>query len=551
MARKKSVQKSTQKKAQKKAQKKDQPTKKRAAKGATFFGLPLTTWVSSTRIQPEVQVDAPSVGLVYVFGHRDEGILRSELAEALLPWQIEHLLKSEADAQTFAGVTGPVFVLRAPLAADRRHGEAHGGRLEKSSFARTRDQVGSLVMALSSWKLETLALSFVGTGAEDEKAALLGLEIGSYFFAENRENPRRPRRQLPSLVLRQTLLKTEDIVFAAELGLAINLARHLTNLPGGDLNPRTYSEALAKLFKSSKTLKVTTWEGKKLSDENMNLMRAVGAGAKEGPRLVHLRYRPPGSRGRPPLAVVGKGVTFDSGGLDIKPSSGMRWMKKDMGGSAAAAGVALWAERSGLRQPLDIYLALAENAIDANSFHPGDIVTARNGLSIEIHNTDAEGRLVLADALDVAVTAKGTDAPLAVIDLATLTGAIKIALGADIAGLFSDSDGLSDLIEESATATGELVWRMPLHQGYKGLLKSNFADFANASDGFAGAITAALFLQQFTGKIPWAHLDIYSWRDGAGGAWSESGGSGQGVQLLARLFDRFAGEDISLTGQDE
>ncbi|RYZ76212.1 MAG: leucyl aminopeptidase family protein, partial [Proteobacteria bacterium] len=323
--------------------------------------------------------------------------------------------------------------------------------------------------------------------------------------------------------------------------LSINIARHLVNTPAGDLNPRTYAECVEAMFSSSSTVTVEVLEGQRLIDENMNLLMAVGNAATEGPRLVHIKYRPKTSGAAiRPIALVGKGVTFDTGGLDIKPSSAMRWMKKDMGGSAACAAIAKWAELSNLAQPLDIYLALAENAIGKASFRPGDVITARSGITVEIHNTDAEGRLVLADALDYAVKQTGPDAPAAVINLATLTGAIKVGLGGDIAGLFSNSDALANALSGAGLSRGELSWRMPLFQPYKALLRSTFADYANASDGFAGAITAALFLELFVGQTAWAHLDIYAWKDSAGGAYAEAGGNGQSVQMLAEFLTQMS-----------
>ncbi len=528
---------------------------KRVSSSGDLFGLSLTSWVGSAKILRTGGKTAAD-GRVFFFGRRDKKELTAALRGALLPWQLQNVLKSESEILSFAGRTGPVFILRPPSTQGLGGPMAHQGRLEKGAPARARDQVGSLVSNFTAWKLRTVVVSFISTTFQEESAALTGLEMGSYFFAENCNNERRPRRRLPKIVLIKTQLKPGEIQKAGDLGVAVNLARHLTNLPGNELNPRTYAEAIQSLFTSMSGVSVEVWSGEKLQQENMNLLAAVGRGAQEGPRLVHIRYRPIFSStskneqsskpaqtaSRRPIALVGKGITFDSGGLDIKPSAGMRLMKKDMGGSAAAIGAAYCLARTRTNQPIDVYLSLAENAISSASFRPGDIIAARNGLMVEIHNTDAEGRLVMADALDVAAKQKGKDAPSAIIDVATLTGAIKIALGAEIAGLFSNNDELSARVETAASATGELVWRMPLHLPYRQLLKSSSADFVNSSDGFAGAITAALFLQQFTGQVPWAHLDIYAWRDSAAGACSEAGGSGQSVQLLAHLLSTFENE---------
>jgi leucyl aminopeptidase len=282
---------------------------------------------------------------------------------------------------------------------------------------------------------------------------------------------------------------------------------------------------------------VTVWDDKKLASEKMGLHLSVGMGATHGPRMVHMKYRPTKKSGLKPIAFVGKGITFDTGGLDIKPSSAMRLMKKDMGGAASVIALALWASESQYPGPLDFYLALAENAVDANAFRPGDIVTARNGMKVEIDNTDAEGRLVLADVLDVACKQKGSDDPEFVIDVATLTGAIKVGLGAEIAGLFANDDDLAIELTKAGQRAGDLNWRMPLFDKYWGDLSSPFADCKNSGGGFGGAITAALFLQKFVGGKKWAHLDVYAWADRPSGAIGGSGGSGQPVQCLIEFLE--------------
>jgi leucyl aminopeptidase len=215
----------------------------------------------------------------------------------------------------------------------------------------------------------------------------------------------------------------------------------------------------------------------------------------------------------------------------------MRLMKKDMGGAASIVGLATWVAEMKYPGPCDFYLALAENAVDANSFRPSDVCVARNGMSVEIDNTDAEGRLVLADALDVAVTQKGVDEPEVVIDVATLTGAIKVGLGVDIAGLFSNDDELAESLTTAGQRAGDLNWRMPLFDKYWGEMSSPFADCKNSGGSFGGAITAALFLQKFVRGKKWAHLDVYAWADKAQGALGAQGGSGQPVQALIEYLE--------------
>jgi len=314
----------------------------------------------------------------------------------------------------------------------------------------------------------------------------------------------------------------------------VNMARHLVNLPPNELNPKTFAEIASKC--ASTHLKVAVWDSKKLQQEGMGLHASVGQGSENGPCMVHLKYRPSKKSKLKPIAFVGKGITFDTGGLDIKPSSGMRLMKKDMGGAASVLAMAAWAAEDHYPGPLDFYLALAENSVDGKSFRPSDVVTARNGMKVEIDNTDAEGRLVLADVLDVACKQKGADEAEYVIDIATLTGAIKVGLGAEIAGLFSNDDELAAALTQAGQRAGDLNWRMPLYEKYWGEMSSPFADFKNSGGGFGGAITAALFLQRFVSGKKWAHLDIYAWTDKAQGPLLSSGANGQPVQCLIEFL---------------
>jgi leucyl aminopeptidase len=227
-------------------------------------------------------------------------------------------------------------------------------------------------------------------------------------------------------------------------------------------------------------------------------------------------------------------VSFDTGGLDLKPSSGMALMKKDMGGAAVVLGAFQAIAQLGLPVHLVAVLGLVENAVGSRSYRPGDILRTKAGLTVEVTNTDAEGRIVLADAFALARTFR----PRYMVDFATLTGACRVALGKDLMGLFCDDAALRDAIAASGAATGDEVWPLPLWSGYKKKLESPVADLINApSDGFAGAITAALFLKEFAGDVAWAHLDCYAWSDGEHPLFPK-GGSGIGVRLLADLIPR-------------
>ena len=255
------------------------------------------------------------------------------------------------------------------------------------------------------------------------------------------------------------------------------------------------------------------------------------------PCLIHIRYRN-GSNSGKPLALVGKGITFDTGGLDLKPAAFMRIMKKDMGGSAALVGLAAWLERSGFERPVDIWLAVAENAVGDKAFRPGDVITARNGKTVEIDNTDAEGRLVLADALTVAISEDDENRPAAVVDVATLTGAARVALGLQVGALFASDKGLSDALYQAGIESGDPLWPLPLVRAYGNELQSQVAQLVNSSaNRFGGAVTAAMFLAEFTEDIPWAHIDVNAWTNETLGAVKGPGANGQMVQCLIKFLE--------------
>jgi leucyl aminopeptidase len=301
-------------------------------------------------------------------------------------------------------------------------------------------------------------------------------------------------------------------------------------LPPAECYPEVVVQYVQKYFKGIESVKVSVMTLKQIQDEKMGLLNAVGKGSEHEPRFIEIHYIPKAKSQVKRVALVGKGITFDTGGLDIKPSSGMRLMKKDMAGAAAVIGSMYYIAQSRLPVSVSAYIPLAENAVDAKSMRPSDVYRARSGLTVEIHNTDAEGRLILADALNYAVTQKNK--PDFIIDIATLTGAIKTTLGLEIAGLFSNQDDLADQLLRAAQNSGDLIWRIPLYSRYSAQFSTPFADLVNAVDGWAGPITAALFLERFIEGIPWAHLDIYGWTDKVAGAQSHAGGNGQGVGLL-------------------
>jgi leucyl aminopeptidase len=464
----------------------------------------------------------------------------------LSAWDWEEVLAKPNQAHRFSGQNGPLWLVK--IATNLSQGKmSHQGFLASSNYSKGRDLGGVLSAFLVEENAGRLTVDFVDGDKEMVLGLMVGLELGAYRFQRIMKRDWPPKTQV-QVTLRGVEIPEELLTRARTLATATNLSRHLVNLPPNWLHPQSYADAIKSIFASVNSMEVDIWDEKRLNEAGMGLLTAVGAGAASAPCLVHLRYRPERSTNQSgrPLAFVGKGITFDSGGLDIKPSSAMRLMKKDMGGSASLVGLAWWVAISQIGLPCDFYLALAENAVSSLAFRPGDIIQGRNGQKIEIHNTDAEGRLVLADALDLAVNPVHGETPQAVIDVATLTGAIKAALGADVAGMFSNDDTLAAGIWRSSQLAGDLVWRMPLYQPYRSQLNSSVAERTNAADGFGGAITAALFLESFIGKIPWAHFDIYAWKDKPDGVLMEAGGSGQIVQCLAHWLETVNLGEISL-----
>jgi len=312
------------------------------------------------------------------------------------------------------------------------------------------------------------------------------------------------------------------------------LTRDLINTPTENMGPADLQDAAEKLAESYSG-QCGTIVGDDLLDENFPAIHAVGRAAATGrePRLIDLRW---GDEKHPKITLVGKGVCFDTGGLDMKPSAGMRLMKKDMGGAAHVLGLARMIMGHGIKVRLRVLVPAVENAIAGNAYRPGDVLATRKGLSVEIGNTDAEGRLVLCDALALASEEK----PDLILDFATLTGAARTALGPDLPATFTNSDTLWKLLETSAEDVTDPLWRMPLWAPYDSTLDSQIADLNNiANTGLGGAITAALYLQRFVGeKIQWAHLDVFGWAltSQPGRA---KGGAAQGLRASFSAIEKF------------
>lgn len=357
--------------------------------------------------------------------------------------------------------------------------------------------------------------------------AALGWALAHYRFRRYRKND--GKREPTRLILPGAV----DAADVTRILSAITMLRDLVNVPAGDLGPAELAAAAADLARDHDA-EFREIVGPDLLSERFPLIHAVGRAAGDGPRaprLVELRW---GAAGRPLVTLVGKGVCFDTGGLDLKPSSSMRLMKKDMGGAAHALALARLVMEAELPVRLRVLVPAVENAIGGDAFRPGDILQSRAGLTVEIDNTDAEGRLILADALTLA----DEEEPDLLIDFATLTGAARVALGTDIPPFFTDDEDLAAAISACARREADPLWRLPLWTPYMDDLRSDVADTANcSSSGFAGCITAALFLKKFVKRTAnWVHLDVYAWNRSARPG-RPKGGEAQGLRAIYRMLE--------------
>jgi len=357
----------------------------------------------------------------------------------------------------------------------------------------------------------------------------LAFALGHYRFDRYRKQPHEAGARLvaPAGV---------DLEELRAVSHACNLARDMVNTPANDMGPRQM-ETIAREVAEQFGANISVITGDALLDENYPAVHAVGRAAvpERAPRMIEISW---GEAGRPLLALVGKGVVFDTGGLDIKPSASMRQMKKDMGGAAHALALGRMVMAAKLPVRLVVLLPVVENAIAGDAMRPGDVLASRKGLSIEVGNTDAEGRLILADALARAAELE----PDLTIDLATLTGAARAALGPELPPFYTDDDALAGAIEAAAKAASDPVWRMPLWAGYEAAIESDVADLRNDPDAWAqaGSVTAALFLRRFAPKGSWAHFDIFAWNPRSRPGWP-AGAEAQAIRgLYGMLKQRYA-----------
>ena len=438
-------------------------------------------------------------------------------------------IRALVDRKEFTGRSYETAPLLVPVGRAGQAMLVGQGRKEKFDAGEAFRAAGAVAKALAAKPRRRVALFLDHGGlADTNEAGVCGAIVG----CQGQDLRRAERNRHPF----ETLLWSGGTDLAIEngqiLGEAVNLTRRLVNGPADEIYPETFAAHAAGVAEQCQ-LEIKVWDEKQLVEERCGALVAVGKGSSRPPRLLIMRYSG-ADRHAPPLAIVGKGVTFDSGGLSIKPSDGMLTMKCDMAGAATMVG-AMQAIAQ-LRLPCNVVglAGLVENMTGPAAMKLGDVLTARNGRTIEVHNTDAEGRLVLADVLSVAVD-MGVHR---IVDLATLTGACVVALGTEVAGAMTNDQPWCDTVLAAARAAGEPMWQLPMYpEIYDEQIKSEVADIKNVGEGrWGGAITAAKFLEQFVGKTPWTHLDIAgpAFRDKPK-PWCDAGASGQFVRTLVEL----------------
>jgi leucyl aminopeptidase len=479
----------------------------------------------SATTQPTGTTDADTVALGLFDGGEIGADAPGEVAELLSSGEARGSLKSLA----LAHAGGKRWLLV--------------GLGKREDFTPERARVAAAVARERTRELSatTLCWELPPDGGPQIAAALVeGTMLADYRFERHKSAPPAEQDAKPKSLKRLIVSAPTDlqstVAEAALVTEAVNAARDLQNRPGNDLTPTALAEYAKGLSTEIEALSVEVDGREGIGARGMGAFAAVAQGSDEEPALITLRYEGPGATG-PTLGFVGKAVTFDSGGISLKPGAKMAEMKFDMSGGAAVIEAVAAIARLGLPVKLIAVVGATENLPSARAVKPGDIVTAANGKTIEVNNTDAEGRLVLADCLCHAV-AEGAER---IVDLATLTGAVIVALGSTYAGLMGNEQQFAGQVSGAGERTGEIVWRLPLHEEYDELIKGTYGDLDNAPEARkAGTIVGAAFLSHFVGDVPWVHLDIAGSAWDLGRAYTGKGASGYGVRLLVELARSFS-----------
>jgi len=474
----------------------------------------------SATTQPPSAADADTVAI---------GVFEDQELDADVPAELSELLTSGEAARSFKSLA---------LAHSGGTRWLSVGLGPRADFTSERARVAAAVARERLRELSTRALCWrapAGGDADLIAALVEGTILADYRFERFKSAPASDDDNKPKHLERLIVSSSEDVAgavaAAALVAEAANAARDLQNRPANDLTPTALAAHATALAADVEALSVEVEGRDEIRGRGMGAFAAVAQGSEQEPALITLRYDGPGA-GSPKLGFVGKAVTFDSGGISLKPGAKMAEMKFDMSGGAAVIEAVGAIARLRLPVTLVAVVGATENLPSGHSVKPGDIVTAANGKTIEVNNTDAEGRLVLADCLCHAV-AEGAER---IIDLATLTGAVIIALGSTYAGLMGNDEELIERISLAGERSGEIAWRLPLHREYDELIKGTYGDLDNAPEARkAGSIVGAAFLSNFVDAVPWAHLDIAGSAWDLGRAYAAKGASGYGVRLLVEL----------------
>ncbi|NNE96455.1 MAG: leucyl aminopeptidase [Acidimicrobiales bacterium] len=414
-----------------------------------------------------------------------------------------------------------------------------GGEADGSNSIDDYRNAGA-AFARSVSRQSTVAL-VLGDDADPEQVTAVteGAGLASYRYTAQKGSGTSPQPGTNRITI---VAKGRGVAGAFEVGqqlvASVALTRDLVNEPGGSLVPTAFVRKARAALRGSARLKAAAWDEARIAKEKLGGLQFVNQGSTHPPRLLTITYTPAKkARGAKKIALVGKGITFDSGGLSLKTGTGMMTMKIDMAGGAAVVGAMTMLEALDCANTVTAYIPLTDNMPSGDAGRPGDVFTARNGKTVEVLNTDAEGRLVLADALSLAAEKK----PDAIVDIATLTGAVTAALGPKYSGLMGNDDELVTAIQDAAEASGEKVWHLPLPTGYRKDLDSDVADLRNiGKTPYGGALTAGIFLSEFVGEVPWAHLDLglAALADSDDGVVNK-GATGSGARTLARFATAF------------
>ena len=509
-----------------------------------FYGFSTTPWISSyNKVDSTPSTKDPNQALLFFLNHDSDPLsfikqfnvskLQSNIFEAKLKKKQENLdTKNTGWLAYILGTDSLIWIVSLP---NTSQDNSSMKSITKSNFTLCRDLGGSFIKEVSSVSsIKSILIDFSNCDTSCACGFLTGMEIASYSFKDRFSSylKQSTLKEKPSLYFKN--IDDSTVRVASYLSTGINLGRHLENLPANIINPESFKNICLDLFKKTQ-VEVTVFDKDKLKKQGLNLILAVASGSKNSPYMIHLKYRSKESTEY--VSLVGKGITFDSGGLDIKTATGMLLMKKDMSGAASLLATCYLVSQLTPKINCDFYLMLAENSVSDTSYRPGDVILTKNNVSVEIHNTDAEGRLLLADGIAQAISDTIDQSKLILIDIATLTGANRMALGPSIMGMYTQDEALASSFKEASYKVGDPLWHMPVYKDYRKNLDSNCADIKNAcQENGGGAISASLFLKHFSQGVKHVHFDMYAYTDKPSGAILETGSNGQGVALLTEFL---------------